>query len=99
MLVEMRSLNSTPSVPGPEYFDAGCMKVTKASKVLSSISHFIPEGWTIVYLYVLTPPYPSTITHAGGRMYSAGKSVIGFVHPAKSVLPHTRTWIWSFSNN
>jgi len=31
-IVDKNSLKKNPSVPGPVYFDAGCMKVTKASK-------------------------------------------------------------------
>ncbi len=39
-----KSLTKNPSVPGPEYFEVGCMKVMKASKPFCLAVNFPPVG-------------------------------------------------------
>ena len=68
----MKSLIKNPSVPEPEYFVVGCMKVTKASRPFCLAVNFPPVGWITEYASVLTLPYPSMSMHEGGRMYWAG---------------------------
>ena len=55
-MVIILSLIRVPSVPGPEYFDAGWIKVTKESKDVPSFSHFVPFGNNMVYPEVLDLP-------------------------------------------
>lgn len=83
----IKSLANLAWIPGPEYFDAGWMKVNNAAKEFPSISVLIPEGGTTVNPKGLTSPYPSISRHEGGRICCGGKSFIGTVQPAKRVLP------------
>src|SRR3990170_5551080 len=89
--VENTSLLNLPSVPGPEYFEAGWKKVTNASKQFASVTWVRPEGIRVLVTFVLSSPYPSNSMHEGGRMQGRGKSGIGAVHPAKRVLLCTCT--------
>lgn len=70
-MVTTRSLESNPSVPGPEYFEAGWKKVTNASKVFDSNICLRPTCWVSVTLG-LSSPYPSNRMQHGGSVFGGG---------------------------
>lgn len=81
------SLASNPSVPGPEYFEDGWKNVTNDSIPLYSVVTLRPDGIVVVDIPLTSLPYPSKSMHEGGSVYFPGRSGIGIVQPAKSVLP------------
>ena len=66
--VENTSLLNIPSVPGPEYFEAGWKKVTNALNWFASVTWVRPEGIRVLVTVVLGLPYPSNSMHEVGRM-------------------------------
>ncbi len=67
VIVTIRSLSKSPSVPGPEYLEAGCMKVTNASNQFCSRSILIPDELIVETEADFTSPYPSNRMHPGGN--------------------------------